>query len=117
MSNRKLGEMTAAERKQAIDRALDQLQAELRASADKIGAIMDTAEAEPEPVPDSIYRAELAGHQAAMADAQACKTAANGTTLWRSREHRVPADADERAAWMRGYGKQFAYWGGERFDD
>lgn len=58
---------------------------------------------------ETAYRA---GHLAAMADAQACKSGANGTTSWRGREHKVPQDADERAAWMRGYGLQFAYWGG-----
>lgn len=53
------------------------------------------------------------GAAAAAADAQACKMAAHGTTSWRSREHQVPTDPDERAAWMRGYGQVFAHWGGD----
>jgi hypothetical protein len=71
------------------------------------------------PVLDQLRAVENAyakGGSAAAADAQACKLAANGTIKWRSREHTVPADADERAAWMRGYGKVFAYWGGDKGD-
>lgn len=60
-----------------------------------------------------IERAEMLGGAAAAADAQACKTQAKGLMTWRSREHKVPADPSQRQAWMRGYGKVFAYWGGE----
>ena len=61
-----------------------------------------------------IEQAHMKGGAAAAADAQACKLAASGTDSWRSREHQVPADADERAAWMRGYGQVFAWWGGDK---
>jgi hypothetical protein len=76
-----------------------------------------TPEGEMAEMMDKAEKIELAyqhGHQAAQADAQACKSGQHGG-LWRSREHAVPEDADARAAWMRGYGKQFAYWGGEQF--
>ncbi len=59
-----------------------------------------------------ITAAHEAGHRAAMADAQRCKAGAR-EGKWRSSQHfNLPLDADERAAWMRGYGRQFAYWGG-----
>lgn len=59
---------------------------------------------------ETAYRA---GHIAAQADAQRCKSSAHdGAASWRSSEHTRPTDPDECAAWMRGYGQQFAYWGG-----
>jgi hypothetical protein len=112
--SKKFGEMTPQERLAAMRRAADQFQAELRASADRLSAIMDEADAKPEPLPDNIQRAYEAGHQAAVADAQRCQWPA--ASSWQSGDHLIPMDHVERAAWMRGYGKQFAYWGGEKFD-
>jgi DNA-binding MarR family transcriptional regulator len=112
-TGKRFGDMTPQERQAAMHRAADRLAAELNAHADEISAVLD---AEPEPQADRIERAYQSGGSAAAADAQACKSGASGTGSWRSRPHLVPADADERAAWMQGYGRVFAWWGGATSD-
>lgn len=62
-----------------------------------------------------IEAAYQAGHIAALDDAQRCKSTA--APRWQSSEQKIPVHLDERAAWMRGYGQQFAYWGGDRHDE
>ena len=63
----------------------------------------------------AVEKAHQAGGSAAAADGQRAMQT-EGAQVWRSNPHKLPADREQRQAWLRGYGNVLAWWGGDKGD-